>query len=315
MKVFPGNIDGQHGTRVTHALHLLVAWLILAGCGWMGCTSAGAATSNWMFIQNGPESHGDQRYDYHWLVLKAALDATRPSYGDYSVAWSTYMNESRQIAEMKKEKGLINTLVLDSTAQLERDLIAVKVPVDKGLLGYRVFLIRAEDQPKFDAVRTIDDLRKFTIGQASDWSDVAVYKSAGFNVVGATRYESLFDMLMHGRFDAFGRGVAEVVDELAAHQGKYPNMAIEQTTLLYYPMAVYFWFPKTSEGALRAKRVADGMDLIAKNGTFERLFKEHFGPIINQLQVKKRRLFRIENPQLPPDQPFGDKSLWFDPLR
>jgi ABC-type amino acid transport substrate-binding protein len=216
---------------------------------------------------------------------------------------------------MQKDNGLINTMVLDSTAELERDLIAVKVPVDKGMLGYRVFLIRAEDQPRFSAVRTIDDLRKFTMGQGSDWSDVAIYKSAGFNVVGATRYASLFDMLMHGRFDAFGRGVAEVVDELAAHQKKYPDMAIEQTTLLYYPMAVYFWFPKTSEGKLHAKRVTEGMAMIAKNGTFDRIFKEQYGPLLSQLQIKKRRIFRIPNPTMPPNQPFEAPSLWFDPLR
>jgi len=297
------------------SLKLAICCLILAGLNWTGRVWAGDEPPSWRFVQNGPESPGDQRYSYHWMVLKAALDATRSNYGEYSVAWSTYMNESRQIAEMKKEKGLINTLVLDSTAELERDLIAVKVPVDKGLLGYRVFLIRAEDQPKFSAVRTIDDLRKFKMGQGSDWSDVAIYKSAGFNVVGATRYESLFDMLMRDRFDAFGRGVAEVVDELAAHQKKYPNMAIEQTTLLHYPMAVYFWFPKTNEGKLHAKRVAEGMATISKSGTFDRIFKEHYGPLLSQLQMKKRRVFRIANPSMPPNQPFEDKSLWFDPLR
>lgn len=296
-------------------LHLVICCLILIGINWTGYAWAGDEPPSWRFVQNGPESPGDQRYSYHWMVLKAALDATRSNYGDYSLAWSTYMNESRQIAEMKKDRGLINTLVLDSTAELERDLIPVKIPVDKGLLGYRVFLIRAEDQPRFSAVQTIDDLRKFKMGQGSDWSDVAIYRSAGFQVVGATRYESLFDMLMHNRFDAFGRGVAEVVDELAARQSKYPTMAIEQTVLLHYPMAVYFWFPKTNEGKLYAKRVTEGMGVISKNGTLDRIFKEHYAPLLSQLQVKKRRVLRIANPNLPPDQPFDDKTLWFDPLR
>lgn len=267
----------------------------------------------WRFVQNGPESPGDQRYTYHWSVLKAALDATRASHGDYSVAWASYLNEPRQIKEMQTENGAINTMVLDSTFELERDLIPVKIPIDKGLLGYRVFLIRAEDQPRFNAVRTLADLRKFSMGQGSDWSDMDIYQSAGFQVVGGDRYDALFDMLMNRRFDAFGRGVTEVTDELLTHQGRYPSMAIEQSTMLYYPMPVYFWFPKTSKGRMYAKRVEAGMLKISQNGTLDRMFKEHFGPTIEALQLKKRRLFRIPNPNLPANQPYNNKAWWFDP--
>lgn len=301
---------------MTKVAQLFVRILIAASLYGVGAAWATDPNSNWQFIRNGSESPDDQRYTYHWDVLRAALDATRPSYGDYVLATApSYMNESRQIVEMKKGDGAINTMVLDSTAELETDLIAVKFPIDKGLLGYRVFLIRLEDQPKFSAVRTLDDLRKFMMGQARDWSDVAIYKNAGFDVVVGSRYETLFDMLMHKRFDAFGRGVTEVIDELGTYQKKYPSMAIENSLLLYYPMPVYFWFPKTAQGKLYAKRVDEGMHQIVKNGTFDRMFKVHFGPLINDLQLKKRRLFRIPNIDLPADQPFQDKTLWFDPIR
>ena len=225
-----------------------------------------------------------------------------------------YMTESRQIAEMKSPSGRINTLILDSTSELERNLIPVKIPIDRGLLGYRVFLIRSEDQAKFDTVMTLADLRRFSIGQGSDWSDVAIYKAAGFKVVEGATYESLFPMLMGKRFDAFGRGVTEVLDELKSNREIFPSMAIEKELLLYYPMPVYFWFPQTDVGRRCAKRVEDGMKLLVGNGTLDRMFRESYAPLIKELDLKKRRLFKIENPDLPPDQPFKDARLWFDPL-
>jgi hypothetical protein len=92
-------------------------------------------------------------------------------------------------------------------------------------------------------------------------------------------------------------------------------MAIEKSLLLYYPMPVYFWFPNTPEGLARAKRVEEGMQAIVRNGTLDRLFKARFDPMIKELQLKKRRVLRIPNPEVPPDQPFQNKALWYDPLR
>ena len=34
---------------------------------------------------------------------------------------------------------------------------------------------------------------------------------------------------------------------------------------------------------------------------------------LEQLRLKERRIFRIDNPLLGPETPFNDKRLWFDP--
>ena len=122
---------------------------------------------------------------------------------------------------------------------------------DKGLLGYRVFLIQAADQPRFTGIQSLEQLRQLRFGQQREWSDVAVYQAAGLPVVTGSSYEGLFHMLMLRRFDAFGRGVSEVSGELAHWRKKYPQMAIETELLLYYPLPVYFWFARTDEGRLR----------------------------------------------------------------
>lgn len=267
------------------------------------------------YIYNGPESKNDNRYRYHWSVLKAALDATSKKWGAYTLKPSQFMNESRQVIEMHAARGLINTMVLDTTAELEQRLLPVRIPVDKGLLGYRVFLIREADQGKFSKVQTLDDLRRFSIGQGADWSDKSIFRAAGFTVVTGNAYEGLFGMLEAGRFDAFGRGVTEVLPELAEFSAKAPSMVIESDLLLYYPMPVYFWFPKTEDGQRRAKRVEEGMHIILAQGVLDKLFMAEYADTLKRLNLKHRRLFKIDNPLLPNGNPFANKAWLFDPTR
>lgn len=268
-----------------------------------------------VFVYNGPEAAADVRYDYHWRVLRAALDATSPQWGAYEMRASQYMNETRQLIEMQQPSGELNTMVLDATSELEQKLLPVRIPVDKGLLGYRVFLIRANDQSKFDRVQRLDELTRFSIGQGTDWSDVQIFKAAGFNVVTGSSYPGLFGMLAGQRFDAFSRGVSEVLAEVDAFGTKYPTMAIEHGLLLYYPMPLYFWLPRTEEGQTRAKRVEEGMLAIMANGTLDKLFRAEYGDVVKKLNLKNRRLFTIDNPTLANGQPFANKKWLFDPRR
>src|SRR5436305_9392017 len=110
------------------------------------------------YIYNGPESQLDKRYEYHWEILKTALEKTTEKYGAYRMVPSGSMSERRQEQELKSASGKLTIMYLDTTPEREKALIPIRIPVDKNLVGCRVFLIRKEDQPKFDAVKTIDDL-------------------------------------------------------------------------------------------------------------------------------------------------------------
>ncbi len=289
-------------------------FVLVVSAPWGMARAADNAAAQWHFIHNAPETADDRRYDYHWRVLRAALEATREKYGAYILEPGLPMSEKLQVVEMQRARGVLNTMVLDATVALEETLQPVKIPVDKGLLGYRVFLIPAELQSRFSSVQSFEQLRQFSFGQQREWSDVAIYKAAGLEVVTGSSYEGLFRMLMLGRFDAFGRGVTEVSGELEHWRKDYPQMAIENELLLYYPLPVYFWFPRNEEGSRHAQRVEEGMRAIVANGTLDRLFTEEYAATIKKLGLDRRRVFRIGNPQLPPGQPFDNKAYWFSPV-
>lgn len=265
------------------------------------------------YVYHPPESAMDKRYLYPWKILATALERTTAEAGAYVMAPSVPMSESRQAFELRHATDKLTVMYLDTTPDLERDLLAIHLPVDKGLVGYRVCLIRREDRPRFAAIATLDDCRKLKFGVGADWVDRRILQASRFEVVTGSSYDGLFEMLEHRRFDAFSRGANEVTAEYEQRKTAMPDLCIEETLCLYYPTVMYFWFAKTTEGARLAARAEAGMRRMLDDGTYDRIFTEFYGDQIAQLDLKHRRLLRIANPFLGPETPLQDTRLWFDP--
>jgi len=265
------------------------------------------------YVYNAPESRLDVRYRYHWEILRTALDRTVARYGPYVMEPSVFMPEKRQAFELQHATGKLTVMYLGTNPEFERDLVPVRIPVDKNLGGYCVFLIRREDQPRFAAARSLDDLRRFQYGLGLGWIDVDILRHNRFQVVTGSSYDGLFSMLANRRFDVFLRAAVEVLDEFDQRREAMPDLAIEPGIILYYPLPMYFWFAKTPEGARLAARAREGMMAMIADGTYDRIFFKYQKWKIDRLDLRHRRVFRIENPFLVPQTPFSDRRLWFDP--
>ena len=117
------------------------------GLGWvlvflmMHWTAVLAATLD--VVRPAPESPGDTRYDYYWELLAQALKLTEPDFGPYTLRQAAQpMSERRALEELKSGSRSLTVLVHGNVADYEQELLPIRFPLDKGLLGYRVFLIR-----------------------------------------------------------------------------------------------------------------------------------------------------------------------------
>jgi hypothetical protein len=280
------------------------------------CLSIGLAVAShaepMRYIYPPPLSASDTRYNYHWELLRAALEKTKGKYGPYVIGHEMIMNERRQMQALAS--GQITVMVQAASRQFEHEFTPVRIPLDKGLIGYRVFLIDKADQPKFTAVKTLDDLRKFTVGQGAGWQDGQVWRANGFRVVEGESYDGLFGMLLSHRFDFFSRGIVEVIDEYQKRKDKMPQLHIEETICVYYPWPFYFYFPKTEYGRKLAARVQEGLlAVFADKSVFNPLFLKYHGAALKMHDLKYRKLFVLKNPLLSPETPLNDKRLWYDP--
>ncbi|MBA5688373.1 ABC transporter substrate-binding protein [Rugamonas apoptosis] len=257
----------------------------------------------------------DSRYEYDWAVLRMALDKSRAQYGAYSLHQATTsMSPARITQELLMPTGHINILVRATAPELEQQFTPVRIPVDRGLLGYRVFLVRRDDLPRFAAVRSLNDLRPLRAGLGKDWSDVPVLRAAGLPTEEGSAYEGLFSMLEAGRFDYFSRGADEALREYGERRDAHPKLAIEPILLLHYPLPRYFFLRRDAEGKQLAARIAAGMEIMVRDGSLNTLFQHYKGATIAAANLRHRRVLTIPNPTLSPQTPLSRSELWYNPL-
>ena len=275
---------------------------------------AAAVESAMSYIYHRDESGDiDQRNQYLWRVLRSALDHTRATWGDYVIEPSIAMHQKRRIYVLENSEAGINVSLFPAQRGLDDKLIPVRVPVDRGMLGYRVLLIRESDQAVFAGIKSLEELKSVRFGLLGWWEDVAVMENAGLNVVPGTSYEGLFKMLSAGRFDALSRSSSEVIQEFELRRKDLPGVVIEKHLLLHYPMPAYFWFPNTEDGRRRADRVREGLTQMLHDGSLQALFDEEFGPLIKRLDMDHRQVIELINPLLGDNDPLDDPALWYRP--
>ncbi len=287
---------------------LVALWVVTA------CAQAASAQEPMRYIYTAPESALDHRLAYYWGLLGAALEASRSTYGPYELRPTQQgMNAARVAASLENTgggPGAISVAVLNSSNARERTLLPVKIPLDKGLTSYRLFLIKQATQEKLDGVQSARDLKSISFGQGSKWVDAEILQAAGLHVELSMTYEGLFQMLNADRFQVFPRGVNEIADELAHHKATMPDLVIEKNLLLYYPQPRYFFFSNTTEGRRLAKRVDDGLQQLISSGEFEARYRQFKAEVLANVNLAGRRVIRLENPALSSETLLPNKDLW-----
>ncbi|PUA28667.1 MAG: diguanylate cyclase [Cellvibrio sp. 79] len=198
-----------------------------------------------------------------------------------------------------------------TTNDLEERLLPVRICIYRGLLGYRSLMIKKGTQFKFDGIKTLNDLKKVSLGQGRFWADTNVLTANNLNVVKVLKYEGLFYMLDGDRFDAFPRGVHEPWSEI----NRYPKLSldVEKNLLLSYINPFYFFVNKSNTKL--AQDIERGLRIAIEDGSFDEYFFNDptVKDVVEKANLKERTIIHLDNPSLPPKTPVDDKSLWIDP--
>ncbi|MEC5159525.1 MULTISPECIES: hypothetical protein [unclassified Janthinobacterium] len=257
----------------------------------------------------------DSRYEYDWAVLRAVLEKTRARFGPFTLRQAAgSMSPARASEELMALDGRINLLARATTIELEQQFLPIRIPIDRGLLGYRIFLVRSTDLPRFAAVRTLDQLRTLRAGQGRAWADIAILRAAGVPVVEGSTYDGLFPMLSEGRFDFFSRAVDEALREYDERRASLPDLAVEPTLLLHYPLPRYFFVRRDAAGKQLGARIEAGLETMLRDGSLNALFYRYKGPMLERAGLPRRRVLQLPNPNLPPQTPLARRELWYDPF-
>ncbi|WP_158227149.1 substrate-binding periplasmic protein [Mangrovitalea sediminis] len=246
-------------------------------------------------------------------VLDLALDETRDLFGPYTLVKSSPLEQKAAFEDLagKRQPRILDVASGATTPWREEHLLAIRIPVMKGLLGYRVCLTRKAKVGQFSTLQTTFDWQNqhLKICQAKGWPDTRILRRNGFTVETTETYGALFSAVSNGDCDCFLRSVGEVGPEAAAH----PDLAIEPSILFLYPEPAYF-FVRPDNPKLAA-RIELGLLRAIDDGRYEKLFRTRFSHRLGSLKLGSRILFHLNNPDLSPQSRalLRDDSLWYKP--
>ncbi len=258
---------------------------------------------------NHPLSDQDKRYEYPKKLLDRILEVTSDEHGPYKLTTNGIsMNRTRALTSLVDGKNL-HVMAEAPKPDWNEKLLVVRIPIRKGIQGFRLFLTKKEHLKRLSEINTFDEFKLLSTGSGEQWSTTPVLEQAGFNVVKGVDYEGLFGMLIRNRFITFGRGINEVFEEYEQRHSALNDLVIDERFLLYIPLPTYF-FVTPSKPELR-NRIEKGLKRLIASKEFDQIFEAEFGTLIKRANIDQRIKFVIPNPNLTKDDPIEIKEYWF----
>lgn len=247
---------------------------------------------------------------FGFKVLKLALSKCDRRY-DLEPSTIGRVTDPRAIEALRNHEGA-DLAVLGANRVADEQLLPVRIPIDRGLLGYRLLLIHRARQAEFARVRDLDDLRRFSALQGRGWADSTILRGAGLTVWTGP-YPRLFEMMLAGRADFFPRSVGEIFGELERERPGHPDLRIEHTLALCYRFAPLFYVAPNNF-ALHDD-IHAGLSRAFDDGSYDRLF--HADPRIkaalSRAELGRRRVITLPNPFLSAQMRAIPERFWYRP--
>lgn len=257
---------------------------------------------------NGIDQTLDEQKHYFPSILQLAIDKSVSKYGPAQlVTIELPMPQQRQFKSL--DDHIIDVMWTMTSNKLEKEALPVRIPLLKGLLGYRVLVIRKNQETQFSAITQLEQLKNLTAVQGFGWADVDILRSNGLKVEESSWYDSIYKSLNAGYYDYFPRSILEAQSELANYS--FDNLKIAPQHLLIYPTAIYFFVSK--QNSQLAERLHYGLTQAIVDGSFEQLFRrfpQHISAL-QELAKQNRVVLQLSNPTLPADTPLDNPTFWY----
>lgn len=266
-----------------------------------------ASAAIWSIVYPQSEIENDIRDHYPLALLDLALQKTGVRY-----ELKPSLSPLRQGRALKRlEENLeVNVVWSMTDVQREQQLRPIRIPITRGLIGWRVFISHKDSAFLNAQINDMADLLTYKPVQGVAWPDTKILQANGFNVVTARDYIEGTEIINNDLADFYPRSVVEVLQELNNQYSE--DFRLRTGLAIYYPSAMYFFTNK--QNATLSRLIETGLNRAIEDGSYEKLFTEFYGEIIEQLDIKNSLYFRLANPLLPPLTPIDKSEYWYFPV-
>ena len=247
--------------------------------------------------------------EYFRSLLEISLSKTDPTKYKLQFKEST-ISQGRIIKELQRKNGIADLIYTGTSIEREKDLIAIRIPLLKGTLGYRVPVIHKDNKEKFEKVKNLKDLQQFTACQGEHWPDSDILEASNLKVLRNDKFKSMFEQTRRKYCDYFPRAITEAYSELITFGLEDSGLIVFDDLLITYPFAMYFFVPPNQQEL--ANDIKRGLEIAIEDGSFDNYFKNHqtTRELFPLSKWKNTVIIKIPNPTLSKDTPIDDPKLW-----
>ncbi|WP_157447138.1 hypothetical protein [Catenovulum agarivorans] len=206
--------------------------------------------------------------NYFADLLHLALEKSKYEFGEFTTERKTAISTKQRMRRLLADNQYFDVLWSNSNPQREKELLAVKFDILKGLNQYKLLLIHPERQDHFNHIFSLADLSAFIGISALHWHDTEVFRRNGLKITTGPDYDRVIKMFHAKRADYFPRSAYIVWQEL--EQSRFSGLSIEKHLVLRYD-ASYFFFVSPDNPSL-AQRILHGLKIAEADGSFDQLF-------------------------------------------
>ncbi len=245
---------------------------------------------------NGNKSSARQNYET--ALLQACLKATDHQYGSMQIRVdNTDYSNAEDEAHVFVNGADILVTVAGNVKFKDQQKLVIPQPLTKGLLGYRLLLVRDESLTTFAQINSPQQLQALSIGIPDTWADAALFRHNQYKVIERGTLDNLFLLLKNATFDYVALGVNEVEQIFQQQVESLGGISIEPSLMLYYPFPLVFYVNPNK--SVLAERIEIGLKLIMANGEHEMLFNHYHADVTQRLNLRIRKIHTLANPMLP----------------
>ncbi len=275
----------------------------LIGLGFAAASQTYAGSNSIIY----PKPNHDRIIDVEYPVrlLKLAVEKSEANLTVLPTFKS--LPKNRALHQLKSNKD-VDVVWARTSPQKEKDFLAIKIPIFKGLSGWKVPLVNRHRSIDLSHVDTVNELRQYSVIQGSAWDSRQVFEANDIVVHHAYEQRSLFEMLSRNRGDLLFQSVIDTWAYRENHRNY--NVKMDEHLAVRFPEAIYFFVNRDNDAL--AKAIQKGLELSLKDGSFDSLFDELIKPYLARCNLEKRNIIELENPGFSYKKSALNESYWLE---
>ena len=203
----------------------------------------------------------------------------------------------------------LNIVWHPTNRQLEKELLAVRIPIAKGLLGYQSIIVKQSRLAEFNLNNQRRLLETLSFGAQRGKADQHVYVSAGLSGVYSSNEQTLIHMLEGDRFDYLPTSTFKA-QQLILNNPQL-KLAIVPDLVMSFVKPIYFFVNR--DNPVLAALLQERLEEMVNSGQLDDLLNQQVfaAHTINKLNSEKLVAIELNNPILPEQTPIAVTKYWY----